>query len=341
MSDENNSEEYYKSYENLDVHHLMLSDKPRTLAYRTAILNAKDKFVDKVVMDVGAGTGILSMFCAQAGAKKVYAVEASIIAELIPDVAKENNFENKIEVIQKRVEDIAADEIEKVDIIVSEWMGFYLLHEGMLDSVIIARDRFLKQDGLIFPDTAKIYAAPCQLPSVHEFWDDVCGVKMRSVASQYIKAKIKPDVLDLPREDLLGDGVLLVWLDLNTIDSEDLNSLGIEESIAICNKAGNYQGFCIWFDVDFPDGSTLSTSPFSESTHWKQTIIVMPGTIKVEEKEPVAFNLKFDRNSEDCRKYNLSFTQLDPEEVSHPIPCDCYMTKCIVTKAFLESQEQE
>lgn len=49
-----------------------------------------------------------------------------------------------------------------MDIIVSEWMGFYLLHEGMLDSVIFARDNFLKPGGSIFPDSASIHCAPCR-----------------------------------------------------------------------------------------------------------------------------------------------------------------------------------
>jgi len=46
-----------------------------------------------------------------------------------------------------------------VDIIISEWMGFCLLYEGMLDSVIYARDKFLKKDGFMFPERAKIYIA--------------------------------------------------------------------------------------------------------------------------------------------------------------------------------------
>ena len=50
----------------------------------------------------------------------------------------------------------------KVDALVSEWMGFYLLHEGMLDSVLYARDKFLKPDGEMFPDSACIYVAPCR-----------------------------------------------------------------------------------------------------------------------------------------------------------------------------------
>lgn len=52
----------------------MLKDEVRTLTYRNAIYHNKHLFKDKVVMDVGSGTGILSMFAAKAGAKKVFAV---------------------------------------------------------------------------------------------------------------------------------------------------------------------------------------------------------------------------------------------------------------------------
>ena len=54
---------------------------------------------------------------------------------------------------------------EKVDVIISEWMGFYLLHESMLDAVIFARDKFLKNNecSAMLPSHATIYSAPCSL----------------------------------------------------------------------------------------------------------------------------------------------------------------------------------
>ncbi|XP_058802149.1 uncharacterized protein LOC131670508 [Phymastichus coffea] len=339
MDDNNdNTEVYFDSYEDLDVHRLMLNDKSRTLAYKNTIFNMKDKFTNKIVMDVGAGTGILSIFCAQAGAKKVYAVEASNLAKLISIVAKENNVEQVIDIIEKKVEDIDTNEIEKVDIIVSEWMGFYLVHEGMLDSVIFARDKFLKDDGLMFPSIAKIYTAPCQLPNFNEFWDDIFGVSMKCIAEKYRQSKSsKPEILLIPQEDILAEGKIIVWLDLKTVTSENLDSLGSKVVLA-CSKNGKYQGCAIWFDVEFPDDSVLSTDPALEPTHWQQTVIVLPTSFDVSRKEPIAFELKFDRNNSNSRRYNVSFTMLDASEVSHEIPCDCDMTKCIVTREYIKNQ---
>jgi hypothetical protein len=47
--------------------------------------------------------------------------------------------------------------LKEYDIIISEWMGYFLLYESMLDTVLLARDKYLKKDGLIFPDTASIF----------------------------------------------------------------------------------------------------------------------------------------------------------------------------------------
>lgn len=70
---------YYGSYSRLSIHDTMLRDKVRTQWYCDAILKNKHIFKDKVVVDVGAGTGILSMFAVQAGAERVHAFEPSEI----------------------------------------------------------------------------------------------------------------------------------------------------------------------------------------------------------------------------------------------------------------------
>jgi predicted RNA methylase len=70
---------YFKSYSSHHIHEKMLKDETRTDTYLRAIQENKEAFKDKIVLDVGAGTGILSIFAAQAGAKHVYAVEKSDI----------------------------------------------------------------------------------------------------------------------------------------------------------------------------------------------------------------------------------------------------------------------
>jgi len=94
----------------------------------------------------------------QAGAKHVYAIDMSTIIEKAREIVIVNNMEDKITLIQGKMEEIELP-VEKVDIIISEWMGYFLLYESMLDTVLYARDRYLAPGGLIFPDKATIHMA--------------------------------------------------------------------------------------------------------------------------------------------------------------------------------------
>ena len=130
-------------YARLDHQQNMLTDAVRTGTYRAAILSNAADFAGRVVLDVGCGTGILSVFAAQAGARRVYAVEASDMADLARKLVQANNLDDVVVVIKAKVESVQLP--EPVDIVVSEPMGFFLVHERMLESFIVGRDRFLRR----------------------------------------------------------------------------------------------------------------------------------------------------------------------------------------------------
>lgn len=131
----------------------MLKDRVRTLAYKDAIEKNPTDFKDKIVMDIGAGTGILSIFAARAGAKHVYAIENAEIAHFAREIIRQNNLQDKITVIKGKMEEIELP-VPNVDIIISEWMGYFLLYESMLDTVLYARDKYLVEGGKMLPDRA-------------------------------------------------------------------------------------------------------------------------------------------------------------------------------------------
>jgi protein arginine N-methyltransferase 1 len=71
-------------------------------------------------------------------------------------IVSDNGFADKITLIQGKMEEVQLP-VDKVDIIISEWMGYFLLYESMLDTVLVARDKYLVEGGMIFPDKATMY----------------------------------------------------------------------------------------------------------------------------------------------------------------------------------------
>lgn len=122
---------YFDSYSHYGIHEEMLKDRVRTETYQAAILQNKEIFKDKIVLDVGCGTGILSMFASQAGAKHVYGIDCSAIIDIAKILVEKNGFGDKITLIKGKVEEVVLPHgVQQVDIIVSEWMGYFLLVSG-------------------------------------------------------------------------------------------------------------------------------------------------------------------------------------------------------------------
>lgn len=88
------------------IHEEMLKDQVRTRTYMQSIMGNPHQFKDRTVLDIGCGTGILSMFAAKAGAKAVYAVDMSSIAQQAKQIVKDNGFEDIITVMQGKMEDL-------------------------------------------------------------------------------------------------------------------------------------------------------------------------------------------------------------------------------------------
>jgi len=304
---------YFTSYEQIEVHEVMLKDSPRNHAYASAIEKCAHKIAGKVVLDVGCGTGILSMLCAKAGARVVYAVEASKMALMAERIVKDNNLDHIVKVINCPVESLQLP--EKVDVIISEWMGFYLLHESMLSSVIKARDMHLKPDGLMMPSNANIYAAPVSLHDFRrekiDFWDKVMGFDMRAAQEM-----VWTEAMATPLIDVLGSGALMAQpqviasLDMHKITTAELVQISADVKFTI-TKDDDLAGVCCFFDTSFFGTKTgvpviFSTGPESPPTHWKQTVCLFGMFTKVRSGEMVEVNITMSQDSVNPRHYIIS-----------------------------------
>ncbi|CAJ2638768.1 unnamed protein product [Trifolium pratense] len=314
------NESYFGSYSSFGIHREMLSDKARMDAYGQAILKNPSLLNGAVVMDVGCGTGILSLFSAQAGASRVIAVEASAkMAAVATQVAKNNglllsksetsvNGNNKgvVEVVNGMVEEI--DKIveiqpHSVDVLLSEWMGYCLLYESMLGSVLYARDRYLKPGGAILPDTATIFVAGfgkggTSLP----FWENVCDFDMSCIGEELVTDAARYPIVDvIDHQDLVTGSTILQTFDLATMKPHEVDftaTASLEPKLSASEEERTHlnsktcclcYGVVLWFDTGFTTRfcqetpTVLSTSPYTPKTHWSQTILTF--------REPIAIGL--------------------------------------------------
>ena len=182
-------QQYFESYSFMDIHREMLEDKVRTNTYRSVLENNQGLMSGAAVLDVGCGTGVLSIFAARGGASKVVAVDGSpAISNVAESIFIRNGYSSEqngmIKVLSTKIENLESlGDIDKVDVIVSEWMGYALLFESMLDSVLLARDRFLKPGGAMLPDVANIYVALGSREAEGlSFWSNVYDIDMSLVA---------------------------------------------------------------------------------------------------------------------------------------------------------------
>lgn len=191
---------YFDSYAHYGIHEEMLKDEVRTVTYRNSMYHNKHLFRGKIVLDIGCGTGILSMFAAKAGAAKVIGIECSNIVEYAKKIVEANHLSDVITILKGKVEEVTLpDGIDKVDIIISEWMGYCLFYESMLDTVLFARDKWLRPDGMLFPDKATLYICGIEDRQYKDekinWWDDVYGFDMSSIRKVAISEPLV-DVVD-------------------------------------------------------------------------------------------------------------------------------------------------
>ncbi|KAI8915065.1 S-adenosyl-L-methionine-dependent methyltransferase [Entophlyctis helioformis] len=276
LEDEWEMDGYFGSYATTDIHETMLKDTIRTDAYRNFIYNNKAYFKGKVVLDVGCGTGILSMFAARAGAKMVIAVDNSTIIKKARAIAAANGLDGIITFIAGKIEDIPLP-VDKVDVIVSEWMGYFLLFEGMLDSVLVARDRYLAPDGIMAPSHAIIKIAGLEdaewVNDRLHFWNDVYGFKMDVMKKEFL-SEGQVDFAD-------AQGIITSEQTVSTINTQTATvaSLDFEcDYSLVATRDGTMHAICSWFDIEFRgalvETETFSTGPLTKGTHWKQTMFV-------------------------------------------------------------------
>ncbi len=291
----------------------MLVDKVRVDSYYKAI----SKYVKEgdVVIDLGAGTGILSFFASSKKPKKIYAIEHSDIIETAKLVANHNGVEN-IEFIKIHSKDFSIS--TKVDVILHEQIGDYLFDENMVENIIDLRDRLLEKSGKIIPSKFEMFIEPVSMVDEYRvpfIWEqnlynvrfdclrNVNEKKLRRNHSSYYYYK---DVRPCEVNYLLCNPGKVLSLDLETVEKKDIpKTLNYRKTVI---RDGRMDGLYLYFKVIFDDEIYFDTSPLSRNTSWRIWVFRVESR-EFKKEDVLEFNWVVD-DIENIRTWNFSYQKI-------------------------------
>lgn len=267
-------------YDLTATHRLMLRDSARTEAFRKAI-EATVRPGD-AVLDVGAGSGILSLFAARAGARAVYAVECTGVAAMAAQLAAINGFANIVHVLQADIRAVALP--EPVDVIVSEWLGTIGVDENLLGSVLWARDCWLKPGGTMIPARVTAWMAPVRVPMRPDeafFRERPYGFDLSPMAEPSIhellwsRRRVRPDDMAAPPAPL--------WTtDVGTVPVTQACLPARAAATFVAPRAAPVNGLAAWFRAQLAPEVELTNAPDAPETHWGQLLLPLSREIDLQ-----------------------------------------------------------
>lgn len=233
----------------------MTADKVRMSAYSSAMR----RFIgpESVVLDIGAGTGVMSILACQFGARKVYAVEPSDAIALARQIAEANGFGKRIEFIQAL--STAVDLPEQADVIVSDLRGVLPLYEQHIASIADARARLLAPGGTLIPSQDTLWAAVVESAATYDRlvapWDgNGLGIDMEPGREMVTNSWRK---LVVAADNLLCEPQCWGVIDYATAVSPNVTG-SVEFKT---ERAGVGHGLLLWFDACLADGIQFSNAP--------------------------------------------------------------------------------
>ncbi|KAG5220216.1 type protein arginine N-methyltransferase Rmt [Salix suchowensis] len=258
------------------------------------------------------------MFAAKAGAKHVVGVECPTSS-----ISAEHHCANGL--LAGKLEDIELP-IQEFDIIISEWMGYFLLYESMLDTVLLARDKYLKKDGLIFPDNASLYIAAIEDQDYKEekinFWDNVYGFDYSCIKDIALR---EPLVDTVELKAVVTNPCMVKHIDLRTAKKEDL-TFDVPFSLTATRNDCECHAFLAWFDILFDcTHKKVSFSTvrlflllipipilISSQILTRQTVFYTPTTLTLNEGDAIKGTLKCAPNARNNRDLDITIDYSTP-----------------------------
>ncbi|XP_040592553.1 protein arginine N-methyltransferase 7 [Mesocricetus auratus] len=331
----------------------MLHDKDRNIKYyqgiRAAVSRVKDKGQKALVLDIGTGTGLLSMMAVTAGADFCYAIEVfKPMADAAVKIVEKNGFSDKIKVINKHSTEVTVgpdgDLPCRANILVTELFDTELIGEGALPSYEHAHRHLVQENCEAVPHKATVYAQLVESRRMWS-WNKLFPVRVQtSLGEQVIvppseleRCPGAPSVYDIQLNQV-SPADFTVLSDVLPMFSVDFSKQ--VSSLAACHSkqfvplaSGQAQVVLSWWDIEMdPEGKiTCTMAPFWAQTnpqelqwrdHWMQCVYFLPQQEPIVQGSPRCLVAHHD---DYCMWYSLQRTSADENQEDYQVRpvCDC------------------
>ncbi|WP_019501408.1 tetratricopeptide repeat protein [Pseudanabaena sp. PCC 6802] len=261
-------------------HFPMMNDRHRNDCYNRALRKAIRS--DSIVLDIGAGSGLLAMMAARAGAKHVTSCEkVKPVADMASKIVKLNGFSQQITVVNKISTDleIGTDMPAKANILVSEIVDVGLLAEGVVPSVAHARANLLAPDAKILPKAATVYGMLVESEKLYA--EDRVQTAAGFDLSPFNDFSSKYTYL----QNYLSHFPHRVLSEVFEVFAFDFCGASIQpatkEIQPVINDEGKCHAIVFWFRLWLDDEIFIDTSPMVEDTCWMQAIQLLPSPLEL------------------------------------------------------------
>jgi predicted RNA methylase len=293
-------------------HYDMVLDQLRNEAYDKAIRSAVARIKQRdnttstgtqlppiTALDIGAGTGLLSMMAVRAGADEAYAVEVSAhMCDVAEETTIMNGFLGKILVLDRDVRrmdtlhkpDGTAPEMQRrADMAVFEIFDSGLIGEGVLHCLTAAKAKLLNSDAVLVPSWVTVYAQPIEMRVTTAAGFDISQANRWRWRSDY-------EGIELARcrneWKPLGNAQKVFSFDFYDVE-KSMKPEEIKLNFEI-SENGVVNAIAMWFDLHLDEENSLSTSPYAEKgPTWQQAVQWMP-EIRVKPGEQLAITARHD-----------------------------------------------
>ena len=278
----------------LSTYGQFILDRVRTEAYCQALARAVKP--GDVVVDLGAGAGIFTLYACRLGARQVHAIEPNPAIQVAREIVDANGFSQRVTFYETMSFQVELPEL--CDVVVTDPRGVLPFHEKAIPTIIDARRRLLKPGGVLIPQRDAIWAALVEAPDIyHERCDNAWrsandGFDMEAARRRVVNSTSRPRI---ESSQLLSEPVCWLVLDYRVI--EQASACGSVQFQA--KQPGTAHGFALWFDSELIDGICMSNCPGQPKLLYGQLFFPFQEPLFVSPNQTITVDLRVDPVGED------------------------------------------